>query len=269
MSSNDRGDNQDLPSHLRELSYEIHTDRELEFMLKGIKPLAYFHDMIFDDHDMWEPDEEFEQQVELGTFVKHEVRELCEPHMFDGHLVKGDWSRFYALRDEAWRIPAFMLLKRLMRKHPWSDAFERIEGTLLGYTDEQNDEWLAKRQRQHAGWQCITLYAITTSHLLDEIAELGYRALPKGCLRNLRLFTAESIPTRQALEKAGLVETDSNSRLIRFGVHWHFLKDCLEHEPATGIVPAAIRSSVEAKDLNNALRTDIQVLELGQRQPRR
>jgi hypothetical protein len=72
--------------------------------------------MIFDDYGMWEPDKEFEQQVVLGALVKYEVRELCEPYMLNGHLIKGEWSRFYALKDEAWRIPAFMLLKKLMKK---------------------------------------------------------------------------------------------------------------------------------------------------------
>jgi hypothetical protein len=114
--------------------------------------------MIFDDYDMWESDKEFEQQVELGHFIKHEVRDLCEPYSLNGHLIKGEWTRFYALKDEAWRIPAFMLLKKIMRKHAWSDALERMEGTLLGYTDEQNDEHLEKRRLRHAGWQCVTLY---------------------------------------------------------------------------------------------------------------
>lgn len=261
MSNNREGSDHNLPDHLRALSYEIHTNRELEFMLKGIKPLAYFHDMIFDDHDMWESDKEFEHQVELGTFVKHEVRELCEPYTFNGHLIKGEWTRFYALKNEAWRIPAFILLKKILRKHGWSDALERMEGSLLGYTDEQNDEYLEKRHQRHAGWQCVTLYAMTTYDTLNEIKELGKRAFPKESLPNLRLFTAEHIPDRNTLEQAGLL-TDPYCKLIRFGVHWHFFKDCLAHSPAEGIVHASVRSGVEAKDLNKALRTDIQLFEL-------
>jgi len=262
MSDNRESQDQGLTAHLRELSYAIHTNRELEFMLKGIKPLAYFHDMIFDDHDMGEPDESFERQVELGTFVKHEVRELWRPYEFNGRLVKGEWSRFYALKEEAWRIPAFMLLRKVRGKHGWSDALERLEGSLLGYTDEQNDEWLENRHQRHAGWNCVTLYALTTSEVLDEISELGKRAFPKGSLPNLRLFTAEQVPDRAVLEQAGLFSADSYCKLIRFGVQWYFLKDCLERVPTKGIARASARSGVEAKDLNKALRTDIQVFEL-------
>lgn len=262
MPDNEESRNPSLPSSLHELSYEIHTNRELEFMLKGIKPLAWFSDMIVDDVDTWEPDEEFERQVESGAFVKHEIRELWEPYAFNGHIIKGKWQRFYALKEEAWRIPAFILLKKLTDKHQWSDALERLKGSLLGYTDEQNDEWLAKRQAHSAGWQCITLYALTTDEVLSDISELGNRAFPKGCLQSLRLFTAESIPDRDALEKSGLFKGDSCRWLIRFGVHWHFLKDCLTHTPTAGLSPASIRPDTEVKDLNKALRTDIQVLDV-------
>lgn len=258
MSNDQEGDDQSLPTIIRELSYEIHTNRELELMLKGTKPLAYFHGMIFDDSSLWELDEEFERQVELGTFVKHEERSLCEPYTLNDHLIKGEWTRFYALKDEAWRIPAFMLLKKIMRKHGWSDALERMEGTLLGYTDVQNDEHLEKHHQRHAGWQCITLYAVTTSETLDGIEELGKRAFPKESLSSLKLFTAEHIPDRDELEQAGLLPP-SYCKLIRFGVHWHFLKECLVHSPAKGIAHAQIQSGVKAKDLNKALRTDIQV----------
>jgi hypothetical protein len=255
-------EDQASPSFLHQLSYDVHTNRELEFMLRGIKPLAWFSDMIFDDSDIWEPDEGFERQVQSGAFVKHEVRETWEPYPFGDHLVRGKWHRFYALKDEAWRIPAFILLKKVGDKHPWNDALERLEGSLLGYTDEQNDEWLAKRHAERAGWQCVTLYAIVAAQVLDEIAELGNRAFPKEALRSLQLFTAKSIPTQQALEQTGLLEADADCRLIRFGVNWHFLKDCLEYKPAAGIALASIRSGVETRDLNKALRTDIQIFDL-------
>jgi len=231
-------------------------------MLKGIKPLAYFSDLIFDDSDMWEPDEAFEWQVELGTFVKHEVRELCEPYTHNGHLIKGEWSRFYALKDEAWRIPAFLLLKKLMKRHPWSDAFERMEGTLLGYTDEQNDEWLERRRQRHAGWQCVTLYATAPRQVLSEIEQLGKRAFPKGSLPNLRLFMVERIPDRGALEQAELLSPNFHCQLIRFGVLHQFFKEYLELIPGTGIAHASFRPGVEVQDLNEALRTEIQVLKL-------
>jgi hypothetical protein len=249
-----------VPAFAQGLSYEVHTNREVEFMLKGVKPLAWFSDVIFDDHDMPEPDEDFEEHVQSGSFVKHEVRELWEPYTNNGHVIKGRWSRFYALKDEAWRIPAFMLLKKVQDKHKWNDALERMEGSLLGYTDEQNDEWLARCRERAAGWGCMTLHALITSEALKEIEELGERAFPKDFLSKARLFTVERTPTRSALEQAGLL-SGANIHLIRFGVEWPFFRDSFEHTPSKGISPAWTRGKIVTKDLNRALSTNIQVLE--------
>ncbi len=248
------------PSLFRELSYEVHTNRELEFMLDGRKPLASFSDFIFDDQDMGRPDEEFERQVQSGAFVKHEGRELWEPFDFNGHLVKGQWHRLYALKDEAWRIQAYLLLNKIRDKHPWNDALERLEGSLLGYTDEQNDEWLTKRHERCAGWACVTLYATTTNQVLDEVANLGNRAFPKHVLQHAGFFAAERIPTLASLMKTGLFLADSRCRMVRFGVAKEFFFDGLERTRSGDLTLVSIRKDVSVKDLNSALRTEIQIL---------
>jgi hypothetical protein len=56
---------------MTEQTYEIHTNRELEFMLRRGKPLAYF----VDDHPAEPnediiPEEAFEPYVQSGKFVK-------------------------------------------------------------------------------------------------------------------------------------------------------------------------------------------------------
>jgi len=263
VSDDEEGSDQALPPPFRELSYEVHTNRELEFMLDGRKPLAHFSDFIFDDHDPCEPREGFERQVESGAFVKHEAQELGEPFRSNGRLVKGIMHRFYALEDEAWRIPAYLLLKKVQDKHPWNDALESLEGSLLGYTDEQNDEWLAKLYERHAGWACVTLYATTTVQILDEVAELGNRAFPKEILKHASLFAAERIPTRASLEKAGLFSGKSRCHLVRFGVAKEFFFDGFECTPSGDLTLVSIHKDVSAKDLNRALRTEIQIIDLG------
>ena len=260
MSDDEETSNHSPPPLFRELSYEVHTNRELEFMLDGRKPLATFSDFIFDDQDMGEPDEEFERQVASGAFVKHESRELWKPFDFNGRRVKGKWHRFYALRDEAWRIRAYLLLNEIQARHPWNGALEWLQGSLLGYTDEQNDEWLAKHDERHAGWACLTLYAMTTSQILDEVADLGNRAFPKHILHHASFFAANRAPTRASLERAGLFSADSR-HMVRFGVTKEFFFDCLERTQADDLLLVSIRKEVAAKDLNSALRTEIQVLD--------
>ena len=40
------------PKRLRQLPYLVHTNRELGLMLRGIKPLAYFMDIIGQEPDI-------------------------------------------------------------------------------------------------------------------------------------------------------------------------------------------------------------------------
>jgi hypothetical protein len=45
----------------------------------------------------------------------------------------------YALSDEQWRIDAYLLLWKTADKSGWNEGFERLEGSLLGYEDWEND----------------------------------------------------------------------------------------------------------------------------------
>jgi hypothetical protein len=136
-----------LPSRLSKeaLGYQLHTNRELGMMLRREKPLAVFGDVdgafpllvlrylrMFDRH------------VLFGTFAKREHRETI--------YVKGTRHDLlvylYALPEEAWRIDAMIELRHRMSREPWTTEHERMEGMLLGYTDQQNDEWIASGYTQ-------------------------------------------------------------------------------------------------------------------------
>ncbi len=125
-----------MPEHLSEraLGYVIHTNRELGLMLRGLKPLAHFADV----HEPF-PDvllrylRLFDRHVDGGVFVKREFVQ------FAGH--RRMHRILYALPGEAWRIDAFLDL--WLQDGPWSLEHERREGELLGYSDGQNDRWIA------------------------------------------------------------------------------------------------------------------------------
>jgi hypothetical protein len=56
---------------------------------------------------------------------------------------------FYALKDEAWRIPAIILVMNAESKLPMpNEATDRITGALLGYTDEEIDAHCAYYRRR-------------------------------------------------------------------------------------------------------------------------
>lgn len=124
------------------LPYKIHTNRELLMMLAGEKPLAVFCDSYVQGSDskvIW--NEKFEPYVQAGRFIK---REHIEVDYRDASNSMR-WI-FYAPPSEVWRIDAYILLKKTAKISGWNDGFERMEGSLLGYTDEQNDVHLLRNK---------------------------------------------------------------------------------------------------------------------------
>jgi hypothetical protein len=130
-----------------ELPYCVHTGRELALMLAGTKPLAAFIDVHPSLHGAKViPEREFEPHVAAGRIVK---REEITPPAPDAPMVRGQRigtrRMLYALPSEVWRIEAYLLLWKTAETSGWSAGFERMEGTLLGYEDWQNDYHIERR----------------------------------------------------------------------------------------------------------------------------
>ena len=127
-------------SLLRQLSeqvgYTIHTNRELGLMLRGDKLLAVFADV--------EPFPDIVSRY-LRLFDRHcaagrlEKREYVDLGLGDRSVL----TVMYALPNESWRIDAMIELRRQLAS--WSPEAERMEGSLLGRQDWQNDIWLRDR----------------------------------------------------------------------------------------------------------------------------
>ena len=129
----------------KSLGYQIHTNRELGMMLRREKPLA-----VFCDIEDAQPESVrrylrmFDRHVLSGKFVKREHR---EPFDFRGR-PRTVLTILYALPDEAWRIDEMMKLRQQMHYQRWTEQHERHEGMLLGYTDAQNDAWIARKVKE-------------------------------------------------------------------------------------------------------------------------
>jgi hypothetical protein len=128
----------DLPHLSKEaLGYQLHTNRELGMMLRGEKPLA-----LFSDWPSRFPDvvsrylRMFDRHVSARRFVKREYLESCRDSRWL-HVV------LYALPAEEWRIDRMIELR--FQLSSWTPQLERQEGRLLGYSEEQNDMWMARR----------------------------------------------------------------------------------------------------------------------------
>jgi hypothetical protein len=127
-----------------ELPYKVHTNRELALMLRGEKPLAVFCEWLPSNPDFeLIPERQFAPHVEARLLIAFE-------YVVDA--AKGRRARYvlYARSGEEWRVPAYMLLKKTATKSGWNEGFERMEGSLLGYEDWQNDVYIEQVYRRDA-----------------------------------------------------------------------------------------------------------------------
>jgi hypothetical protein len=126
------------------LPYELHTNRELEFMLERGKPLAAFCDAYPADPDEEIiPEQAFAPYVANGTFEKRELVELLTgPPPPGSPHIRGTRRVLYARPRDAWRIDAYIMMWAAAASGGWSEGFERLEGSLLGYDEWQIDAHL-------------------------------------------------------------------------------------------------------------------------------
>jgi len=122
-----------------------HTNRELELMRAGKKPLAMFYaesselpreDLI--------PEQKFAPYVTNNQFVRYE---MSFPGSFNRKLGREMQIKYvlFALKEEVWRINAMLLLKKQHYKTgTWNETCERVESELLGYSEEEIDAWCIK-----------------------------------------------------------------------------------------------------------------------------
>jgi hypothetical protein len=146
---------------IRDAPYLIHTGFELFLMLEGMKPFAKFAVEYPAQVDEFPEETLFEPHVLAGTLIKRIMIEPFEKPIgrSRGRVFEGMRQVFYARCGEEWRIDAYDLLRKQLAHGPWNETLERLEGSLLGYTDQQNDWWIAqlRHQRTLPGWMTVVV----------------------------------------------------------------------------------------------------------------
>lgn len=129
--------------------YQIHTNRELELMLAGKKPLAVFAHERRDGFKKADAlaGQDFAPYVARGMFSEH--KRTLQSTLPDGTQIEVDYY-FYTVSGEEWRVPAYCLLLDMLEKRGWCSHLEWLQGTLLGYTEEQNQFHQSSLKRKHA-----------------------------------------------------------------------------------------------------------------------
>ncbi|CAN7666778.1 hypothetical protein LJR009_006102 [Bosea sp. LjRoot9] len=134
-------------SSLRDVPYLIHTGFELALMLEGRKPLAVFSD-AYPSAILDEQLAPFDPFVEQGRLVRRTIdHPFPSPKrgVVDSQPLDGIRRVCFALPGQEWRIDAYIEMWQSAEKSGWSEASERREGKLLGYTDWQCDWWAENR----------------------------------------------------------------------------------------------------------------------------
>ncbi len=116
---------------------ENHAGKELELLLNGAKPLAVFCISEGDDEQIHFGAQDFMTHVNRGTLDR-----LEQVFEFDSRPVT---YIAFVLPSESWRAHAYFHLKHFMFERSWCSHLEWIEGSLLGYTDEENKAHMRRK----------------------------------------------------------------------------------------------------------------------------
>jgi hypothetical protein len=126
-----------------------HTGRELVLMLAGKKPLAVF--CAEAGALPWEeliPEEAFAPYVQSGFLLRRDLDISSTTSAGTSVALR---YVLYALPGEEARLQVMLTLKRALHSGcGWNESCERVEGTLLGYSDDENDAHCARRFERNA-----------------------------------------------------------------------------------------------------------------------
>lgn len=119
-----------------ELPYQLHTGRELSMMLSGEKPLSYFSFFGAKPDYISDIEGEFADSVEHKNVLRFDASIELPGEVTASYVI-------YTIPSDAWRADALILLKQVANRGHWSEGLERYEGFLLGYSDTENDAYIA------------------------------------------------------------------------------------------------------------------------------
>ena len=178
-------------------------------MLAGRKPFALFHSVIFKDEKEDEIDHAFSDPVRRGNFVAHEQREILdEPRSMGDKVAIGTRLRLFARKEEAWRIPAYLLLMKVREGQPWNDVLELYVTSLLGYSDAESRAWIKHIHEIHGAWGAIPGYIALAATEGNKLKALGFRALPIDLQGPLVLILSSDRPSRNLFVSQGIPNPD-------------------------------------------------------------
>jgi hypothetical protein len=171
----------------------------------------------------------------------------------------GERYLFFVSREEAWRIPAYLSMKRAFSHGPWSDGAEFLESTLLGYSEQQTTSWIDEKGKKRVGWLGPTCYFLLPERHYIAAKKLAGRCIdPNAFGDDIEVFlsTDNLIPKKKVHELL-----PKGTYLCRASVEFHFFKRLFAYDIATGAKVDFFVSTItpaNVNDLNTSLRSNFQ-----------
>ena len=234
-------------------------DDELDAVRSGKKPmlLVSIPGAVLETTD---PNDE--QRSEYMTFMLEAAKcGLLIVHDTETFMVHG--SQYLNLRililrkDQVWRVPALLAVLHAFRSRLWSDGAEALRSALLGYTDDQINEWLAYQRHAHSGWGCATIYGLISVTQLDQLRALGMRSMPEEIIRSVRWLHVRD----QSVLRTNAHQLSAPNLVCRAGMqHASVMKMTSQYRGRSDVSVADLdRSSVDITEWNGALCSRIEV----------
>ena len=180
-----------------ELPYRVHGGREYDLMLRGVKPLSVFSDAYRSLRHKQFLIDFFEPQVRLGNLIKHEIQYP------ESDNDKSFVDVFYCLPNENWRFYAYeFLLTAASEVFRWNDTLEFIQGSLLGYRQEESEFWLARQQKRGERWGLRQYYTVLDSASTEAIRSNYRKILVVGDIEPFYVYLPRGLKARDEVGAA-------------------------------------------------------------------
>jgi hypothetical protein len=168
---------------------------------------------------------------------------------------------FVLSKNQSWRIPSYMVTRRILREYRWSDGAEHLESFLLGYGEEDIKAWIAHKRNIRASWTGLTVYLLMPENQFRCIRDLGMRCLdPNSLCEEVTAFFSRS---NLALRRDWRALVPKGTVITRAAVKHAFFERLFGEAQSWG--PAEIVSSAITKELarllNPALESNFQILD--------
>lgn len=213
------------PQKSEEAPYLIHAGYELPLLLDGRKKLARMSHEYPPDN--FEGEDRFDHWVSAGIISRVEINEPFDSPI-RGWL--GHRTVYYTRAQEEWRVPAMrMLVQASGNSGGWNEYFERLEGTLFGYSDEENDWWI-NVGLLGGGFGGVSLCCAVSHEGLAWVEAAGFRAFPPSNQPTVKMSSYWRDTENEVRDL--LFDDPTVSAIVRFNVLGRHVMDILDPRQA-------------------------------------